>query len=63
MGLGWIEWTHPRWSSTIMKMARTRQSTMINGQMNLQTRVQMYDRYAHDRGAVSKDLDKRSVHK
>lgn len=27
-----------------MMMARTAQSTIMNGQMNLQTRIQMYDR-------------------
>ena len=37
--------TYPRWSSTIMIMHRTAQMMIMNGQMNLHTRVQMYDRY------------------
>lgn len=35
--------THPRCNSTIMRVARTAQIRVTNGQRNLDTRVQIYD--------------------
>jgi len=35
----------PRWSWTIMMIARTAQITITNGHKNLTTRIQMYDRF------------------
>ena len=36
-------YTYPRWSSTIIRIARTAQMMMTKGHRNLHTRVQMYD--------------------
>lgn len=36
---------YPRWSCTIMMIARMAEITMTNGHKNFETRIQMYDRY------------------